>query len=284
MAHAVELISFGSRYLLRAGIKNANFESAICLSKIIQHPRFEIYLDNHEVAPEQEQSFWQSLKLRAEGLPLQYVIGSAEFMGREFKTSPGVFVPRPETEVLVSTLLEERWLNKYETANVLDVGTGCGAIAISLACNVSEAHIFACDICDYALQLTQENARSLGVDIDIVKSDLFSAFRKAHFFSLIVSNPPYISTADLESLPREVQHEPRLALEAGTDGLDYYRRIIPEAPGYLLAGGILALEIADAQGPAVTAIFEQCAEFSGLSLIKDYTGRDRVIIARKRFA
>jgi len=264
------------------GIENAMGESELFLSHILDCPRAELYLNNIAVKEDDSRQFWQFLSTRMEGVPLQYILGSTEFMGLEFKIRPGVFVPRPETEILVEAILFEIRNSKFEIRNILDIGTGCGNIAVSLAKYLPEADVFACDICDSALQLAEENTHLNGVKLNLIKSDIFAAFcNKRNYFSSIVSNPPYVNRGDIPGLPRELQHEPKSALDGGLDGLRYYRQIIKEAPDYLGKDGLLALEIGDNQARSIKQIIEEAPNFTLVSISEDYNNIERVVLIKK---
>ncbi|MBN2097798.1 MAG: peptide chain release factor N(5)-glutamine methyltransferase [Candidatus Omnitrophica bacterium] len=277
MEKRINLLNKGSDYLAQRGIGNALGESEMLLAYILNCTRVELYLDNLAVKEQSLQCFQNLLSRRAEGFPLQYLLGSVEFMGYTFKTRPGVFIPRPETEILVETVLNIL----TNGATILDLGTGCGNIAISIARGLKQADVFACDISDFALQLVQENTSFNKANIKIVSSNLFSGFKKEKTFSLIVSNPPYIKKDDLSRLARELSFEHSLALDGGKDGLCYYRQIVQQAPDYLRPDGMLAFELGDGQAEAVKEIFAQSGGFSLIKLVRDYNDRERVIVARK---
>jgi len=278
----ISLLQSGSRYLAKEGIEGARRESEIFLSHTLNCPRVELYLNNFNVEEKVERDFWQLLSSRARGEPLQYLLKKTEFMGLEFKMATDVFIPRPETEILVENIIQAVSSDSRSLLKILDVGTGCGNIAISLAKHLPQAHIFACDISNSALQLTEENARLNGISLNLVKSDVFSAFfNKRNYFSLIVSNPPYVCANEIPYLSRELQHEPKKALDGGLDGLRYYHRIIEEAPGYLAENGLLALEIGDDQGFSVQQSIKKNTNLLLNSTIKDYNDRERVVLARK---
>ncbi len=293
MEKRIDLLKQGRRFLTEEGVTNARGEAETFLSHILNCPRIELYLDNPAVEEKKSRDYWSLLIERSRGLPLQYLIGSTEFMGLKFKAAPGVFIPRPETEILVETVLSQLAITNYRLLNILDIGTGCGNIAVSLAKGLKkaclplakqggQAHIFACDISDSALQLAKENFSFNKVDICLVKSDLFAAFRKLNYFSLIVSNPPYINARAIPRLCRELHFEPRRAIDGGRDGLFYYRRIINEAPAYLRDKGMLVLEIGDNQADSVKEILAQSGKFSQALLLRDYNNVQRVIVAQKQ--
>ncbi len=281
MEKRVELLNLGTGYLANGGVLNALGESEIFLSHVLDCSRVELYLNNLPVGENNTRDYWRLLGTRAEGLPLQYILGSTEFMGLEFKIRPGVFIPRPETEILVETVLKLLASNHQPSVKVLDIGTGCGNIAVSLARYLTGADIFACDISDSALKLTKENSSLHKAQVSLIQSDLFSAFKKQECFSLVISNPPYISAQKIGELSREVHFEPRGALDGGSDGLAYYRRIINAAPAYLQDKGFLALEIGDNQMAKVEEILEQGKRFSQALIVRDYNDVERVIVAQK---
>lgn len=281
MEKRTELIKSGTQFLDTRGVGNALGEAETFLSYVLNCSRTELYLDNLTVEEKNWQHFWRLISARAKGFPLQYLVGSAEFMGLKLKLRPGVFIPRPETEILVETALSLLPTTYYLLPRVLDIGTGCGNIAISLAKFLKGVDIFACDISDTALQSAKENARLNGAEINLIKCDLFSAFKRKGCFSLIISNPPYISKEIIPQLPRELAYEPRRSLDGGRDGLFYYRTIINQAPDYLQDGGCLALELGDGQINAVKDILAQEARFSLLKVARDYNNVERVIVARK---
>ena len=281
MKKRVILLSSGSSFLAKKGVANAKGDAEIFLSHILNCPRIELYLDNLAVEERESRHYWDLLTERARGVPLQYLVGSTEFMGLEFKIRPGVFIPRPETEILVEAVLGLQLTVYSLQPKILDIGTGCGNIAISIARSLRSTRIFACDISDSALQLTKENSSLNKVRICLLQSNLFSAFKKRESFSLIVSNPPYVNTQEIPGLIREIHHEPKLALDGGKDGLFYYRKIINQAPVYLEDRGLLVLEIGDNQKPLVQEIFAQSGRFSLIKTVRDYNDLERVVIAQK---
>ena len=206
-----------------------------------------------------------------EGEPLQYVLGETEFYGIPMKTDARALIPRGDTEVLVQEALKD--LGKGKT--VLDLCTGSGAIAVALALK-SGAVVTASDVSEEALSLAKENAEANGAPVTFVQSDLFENVQGA--YDMITANPPYIPTAEIEKLDRFVKREPRLALDGGADGLDFYRRLAADAPRYLTEDGILLLEIGFDQGESVPALFRSIGE---VQVIKDLEGHDRVVKVKR---
>ena len=207
-------------------------------------------------------------------IPAQYIIGHAEFFGMQLKVDERVLIPRPETEELVELILAE---NPKENLKVLDIGTGSGAIALSLAKNRPDWTITAADISQDALDLASENAKRLNLGISFIKSDCF--FEICSKYDIIVSNPPYISRADEEEVGLNVLHsEPHLALFADEDGLAIYRRIAEESKDYLNDGGKIYLEIGYKQGQSVPALFKENFPEKRVRTLKDQFGQDRMVV------
>lgn len=204
----------------------------------------------------------------AAGEPLQYVVGNADFYGYTFKVDKRVLIPRPETEQVT----EKALTYMGEETRVLDMCTGSGAIAIVAALK-TKARVVAADVSEDALAVAKENAQKLGAQVDFVQSDIYASVEGK--FDVIVSNPPYVKHAEMADLAPCVKKEPAFALDGGEDGLDYYRRIIKDAP--LNEGGVLVLEIGADQGEAVKALLQ--ARFASVEIIKDYNGLDRIAVA-----
>jgi release factor glutamine methyltransferase len=211
---------------------------------------------------------------RLQGKPTQYITGHQEFYGREFRVTPEVLIPRPETEHVVEAALG----HAAGAATVLDIGTGSGAIAVTLALETG-ARVFAADISVAALRVASENARALGAKLNFVACDLGGAFA-AGAFDLVVSNPPYVPALDQTTIQREVrEYEPPLALFGGDDGLEVYRRLAPEARRLLQPGGWLMMELGYAVVDAVRAML---ADWRELEIASDLAGLPRVVMARRR--
>ena len=209
------------------------------------------------------------LHQRIKGQPTQYITGRQEFYGREFRVTPDVLIPRPETEHLVEAALTQ------SAEAILDIGTGSGAIAVTLALE-TKAQVVATDVSLAALRIAQQNARALGSRVALMGCDLGAAFADG-VFDLVVSNPPYIAARDRESLQPEVRdHEPALALFGGDDGVTIYRRLIPEASRLLRPGGWLMMELGDAD-----AVRGMCLGWTAVEILSDLAGIARVLVARK---
>jgi release factor glutamine methyltransferase len=235
---------------------------------------------DEELPNDQAARFLALIERRHAGEPIQYITGEAEFYGLPFRVTPDVLIPRPETEHLVEKALS--LASGIPALRILDIGTGSGAIAIALAHHLPDAQITALDISSAALAIARENAVRNGAAIRFLESNLLAAVADQQF-DLIVSNPPYVPTADRDSLSIEVRdHEPALALFAGKDGLDIYWRLIPVAFDALASGGHLLLEIGYGQSDAIAALLEG-AGFASIEFVPDLQGIPRVACARRPF-
>ncbi len=250
------------------------------LSYIFKCSRSELYLNELTVDEQIERLYDSLIAKRISGEPLQHITGVAEFMEMDFGVDKDVFIPRPETEILVKEAsLEIK--NRERVGKVLDLCTGSGNIAIGLGRLVPTIEIIATDISECALDRARMNAISHGTGkrVTFYKGDLFEALPldKKYKFDIIVCNPPYVKRADIGLLQEEVQREPRIALDGGSDGLDFYRQIASKTHAYLSAGGSLFLEIGAGQVGDISVIFESTGKFRVRKIIKDLAGIDRVL-------
>ena len=280
-----QMIVEAAQLLRRAGITDARREAGSLLAHAIGRDRtFLITHADELLAPAAVNGFLATVSRRAAGEPLQYITGRQEFFGLDFEVTPAVLIPRPETELLVETALD-LLAETHRQPLFCDVGTGSGCIAVTLLHERSEARALALDISPAALQVAARNAaRHLASDrLSFIASDCFGGLDPARArFSMIVSNPPYIAADALEGLQREVrEHEPRLALTPGADGLVVIRRIFEDAPRYLRAGGHLLVEIGFDQHQAV-AEFLDPGIWQLLDIRKDLQGIPRTVVARKK--
>lgn len=237
---------------------------------------------NKELTQEQEDLFNIFIQDRLKGRPVAYIVGNREFMGLDFYVQEGVLIPRPDTEPLVEELIE--LCREKENLSILDIGTGSGAITISLAKYLNTSKVKSFDISDIALEVGKKNAISNEVDdrVEFIKSDLFSSIEnKSIQFDVIVSNPPYIPKKDIETLHIQVKdYEPYTALEGGEDGLDFYRSITEQSRMYLKENGILAYEVGHDQAQDVAEIMKSNG-YTKIYTKKDLQGIDRVVIGYK---
>jgi release factor glutamine methyltransferase len=259
----------------------ARLESRLILEKAWGKKGLKLITDLDELLDEDAQEKYMSLigrRVRRE--PLQYIVEEQEFMSLPFKVSPDVLIPRWDSELLAE---EAIGLGKsFVEPRILDIGTGSGAIAVSLAFYLPRCRVWAVDISGPALEVARQNARRNGVGdrVEFLKGDLFAPLPPGIKFHLIVSNPPYLTEEELASLAEEVKKEPRIALDGGKDGLEFYKEIIPAAFEFLLPGGSLLLEVGWQQGGSAAEIMARHG-YSRLRVKKDYQGKDRVVIGEK---
>ncbi len=237
---------------------------------------------NKEVTQDEFNLFNKLIEDRLKGRPIAYIVGNREFMGLDFYVQEGVLIPRPDTEALVEEVIEI--CDGKEGLNVLDIGTGSGAITVSLAKYLKNPKVKSFDISEIALEIGKKNAINNNVDdkIDFIKSDLFSAIKDMDIqFDVIVSNPPYIPKKDIETLHTQVKdYEPYNALEGGEDGLDFYRDITKQSIDYLKQNGVLAYEVGHDQAQDVAKIMQDNG-YTNIYTKKDLQGIDRVVIGYK---
>lgn len=269
--------------LQEAGIEEFEYESWIFLEWIFGIRRADYYMDpNGTVNPEQEAFLSEVLEQRARRVPLQYLMGSCEFMGYSFLVDERVLIPRQDTECLVEKaveLLRDSQKKGLEAPEVLDLCTGSGCIGISIKKLCPKANVTLADISEGALKVAGENAARQEADVSLVQSDLFENIEGNYDY--IVSNPPYIPTKVIEGLMPEVRdYEPHLALDGLADGLFFYRKIVEEATVRLRKGGVLLFEIGQEQGADLTDILENQG-FAQIEIWKDLAGLDRVVVGRR---
>ena len=283
-----ELLAHAESHLVQHGVPNARRNAEWMLCHTLGCSMLELYVEStSQVDAERLDAYWQRIERRAGREPLQYILGSTEFMSLPFAVRPGVFVPRPDTEILVEQAERVlRGLPLHRALSVLDLCCGSGIIGVSLAQRVANATVVSIDVSADATALTSYNAHKNDVSarVRVVCADAFEFLKLPSTFTAIVCNPPYIETGELAGLPREVrEHEPMLALDGGRDGLDFYRRVIPLLFGHLAPGGVVMFEIGDTQGAAVIALLREAGFVDG-SVTPDLSGRDRVVTAYRERA
>jgi release factor glutamine methyltransferase len=247
------------------------------LSALLGLDRVGLYLNfDKPLVDEELAAFRAMVSRRARREPLQYILGTQEFMGIDFAVSPAALIPRHDTEVLVAEGIKRA----AEKARILDIGVGSGCIAIALAKALPDAEVVGVEASSEALELAWKNAGANGARVTLFEGSLFEPFHNERF-DLILSNPPYIPTADLDGLQPEVRDfEPRQALDGGADGLDFYRLITPAAPDYLNPGGWLIFETGIGQADEVRGLFLKTERFNEIFSAKDPNGIERVVGGR----
>ncbi|HAW60119.1 MAG TPA: peptide chain release factor N(5)-glutamine methyltransferase [Actinobacteria bacterium] len=268
------------------GLESSLREAEILLGAVFGLPRSSLYAHDSRVLTEAEKASCEAIiEERLRGVPTQYILGEQPFRYLNLKLEPGVFIPRPETEILVELVVSFA-LKETKPLTVVDLGTGSGAIALSIAYEVPETLVYAVDISPSALEVARVNARSHGLEekVVLIRGDLFDGLADLKGeVDIVVSNPPYVRCEEMKSLSKEIRDfEPLLALDGGVDGLKFHRRIVSESPLYLRAGGLLALEVGYDQAGAVAALIEEVGCFNGIQISRDYAGIKRFVTALRR--
>ena len=275
------LLKKSIEYIQSKGIKEAKLDTELIFSEVLNYDRMMLSLSfTREITEAEKEKIREMLKKRAvDKLPVQYILGYEEFYGRRFEVNKAVLIPRPETERLVEECIKR--LTETNGKFVLDIGAGSGAIGVSIAKELPNTKVLACDLSEDALEVAKLNAEKLeATNIKFIKSDVFSEIKYKEF-DLIVSNPPYIPQEEYENLQVEVKlHEPQMALTDAKDGYYFYKKISREAPNYLKSGGILAFEVGYNQSEEIKLFMEKQG-FKNVVVIKDYEGIDRMVIGVK---
>lgn len=286
MSTVRELFFYGKQTLEQAGIDTPAADARFLLSLVLHVEPWRIPLLMHEtVSHIQQEQFKELIAQRAARVPAAYLAGTREFYSLDFFVTPDVLIPRPETELLVDVVLSSS-LSAHPHPILVDLGTGSGAISVTLAKHLPACRIIAVDISTAALAVATKNAEYHGVSnrIDFVEGDLFAPLPSDIRGAVhgIVSNPPYIPTGEIPHLAPEIKNfEPPQALDGGTDGLEFYRRISGEAPAWLAPGGLLAVEVGYDQGEKVAAMFA-AAGLAEIALHRDLQGIPRVVSGKMR--
>lgn len=266
-----------------SGIQMARLEAEMLAAHVLRCERHHLYLNRElSMGSEQLNTYYKMVEERCLGKPIQYIIGYREFMGLSFKVDKNVLVPRCDTEVLVESALER--LPSDREILVADMGTGSGAIGVSIAHYMPNAKVLATDLDEGALGVASANAKMHGVEdrVEFLKGDMFYAFgaESLGMFDAIISNPPYIPTGEIATLSRDVsKYEPRGALDGGEDGLDFYRQISSKGHLFLKEGGFIALEVGYGQAAPVSKILQNRGSYTDVCSIEDLSGIERVVIA-----
>lgn len=263
--------------LREAGVDTPQLDAQLMMAYALGCSRLDVIAHPERIlTTTEETAFHRALDRRAARYPLAYILGRKEFFGLEIDVSPAVLIPRPETEILVEECLKR----VGEEPLIADVGTGSGAIAVALAVRIPKARIWATDTSEEALKVARANSQKHGVAtrVSIVRGDLLEPLIRAELqFAAVVSNPPYIPSAVIESLESEVRCEPACALDGGADGLDAYRRLFPQAVGCTT---FMAVEIGIGQADPVTQIARE-AGWADVEIVRDLAGIERVVVARR---
>ena len=277
------LVNWTTTFLKNKGIESPQKEARILLGHVMDCKPIDVIARYDDEPTEAERTQFKDLiKRRVEGWPVAYLTGQREFYLLSFDVTPAVLIPRPDTETLVMQAIDA--LKGQHAPRILDLGTGSGCIAVSLAHQCKTATVTAVDVSPDALEVAKRNAVKHGVTerVSFVAGDLFHPLPTDSTFNLIVSNPPYVTPTEIAELAPDVRdHEPRIALDGGPDGLAFYRRITMDAAKYLAVGGRVMVEIGWTQEPAVRALFEARPEFTDVKSFRDMGGHWRVVMAKK---
>lgn len=273
-----EILNKGMIMLKSNKVESPKLKARLLLQYVLKKPRqYLIVYDKEEITKKEQWEYFVNIEKISQGVPLQHITHSQEFMKMDFYVNEDVLIPRPDTEILVEEVI--KIAKKIQRPKILDLCTGSGAIAISLAKNLPKAEVYGIDISEKALEVAKKNAKKLEAKVEFIKSNLFEEMKKMKF-DIIVSNPPYIKNEDIKYLSNEVQREPSLALEGGTDGLDFYRNITKASIDYLKLGSYLCFEIGYDQKIDVIEIIERENRFVDTYSKKDLYGNDRIVVTR----
>ena len=281
-----ELLKLGIVELRDIEFSNPQLEARLILAKLLDVDKSYIYTHGEiEVSNEIEFEYLELMKKRGEGYPFQYIFKEKEFMGLTFYIEEGVLVPRPDTEILVEYIIG--YINEYykdKKIYLLDMGFGSGAISLSIASFCSKIKVYGVDIGDIPIKVANINKERFKLtNVEFLQGNIFEPLKTLSMeksFHIIASNPPYIPRQDIDKLQVEVRcHEPRLALDGGIDGLDFYREISAQAKGFLQSGGLLIYEIGYDQGLAVSGILRK-EGYKDIKVLKDLNDLDRVVICK----
>ena len=284
------LLEWTSTFFTRKEVDAPRLSAELLLSHVLGVPRIKLYTDYETIVSEKNLAAYRELVRRAsEHEPIAYLTGKAYFFNLEFEIEPGVLIPRPDTETLVENVLQlARNTAGFESPRVMDLCTGSGCIAAAIASRLKNAAVIATDISDKAVAVARKNIERLGLSdrVTIAQGDLFEPLKEmvdARPFDLVVANPPYIPSAEIARLDRNVrEYEPVTALDGGMDGLMVHRRILQQAGERLRASGRIYLEIQFDQAPAATEMFVSHDEFEDVRVLKDHAGNNRVVTARRK--
>lgn len=279
MITVLEVIKLSTEYLQKKGVESPRANAEILLAEILKCKRLELYLSfDKPLADLEVQNYREAIRKRGLRIPLQYIVGNVEFYGLNLIVNENVLIPRPETELLVEKIIND--LDKLSNIKILDIGVGSGNISLSILKNIPNANVVAIDISEKALEVAKQNAELNSVDsniefklFDIMNEDI----KKLDKFDLIVSNPPYVSAMDYETLEPELKiYEPKIALTDNSDGISFYKHIIGVSSLLLNNPGKIYFEVGISQSKQVQKYFED-KMFDKVSITKDYAGIDRII-------
>ncbi|MBQ7516567.1 MAG: peptide chain release factor N(5)-glutamine methyltransferase [Schwartzia sp.] len=274
------ILKWSKQYFEKRGIDTPRLDAEVLLSHVLDVKRIYLYAHfDQPLDPAELAAYHEAVKRRAAHEPVAYIVGRRAFMDLTLTITPAVLVPQPDTETLVGAVMDRLKGTTGET--VADIGTGSGVIALALLYYLPALRAVASDISTNALTVARDNADRLGFAdrVEFFEGDLVAPLQ-GRTFDAVVSNPPYIPRTDFPTLPLEVMAEPRLAIDGGADGLDFYRRLVVDVPPLLKPNGFLAVEIGMGQAPAVQALARD-AGWQSTEIVKDLSGIERVVVMRR---
>jgi release factor glutamine methyltransferase len=278
----LEVIQKSADFLAKKGVDSPRLQTELLLAHVLQMPRMKLYLNfERQLSDPELDSLRKLVQRRGQREPLQHLVGATSFCGLEIAVNGHVLIPRPETELLAEAGWQFLSTSNQQPATALDFGTGSGCIAIAVAAKCPTAHLVALDVSPEALDVARQNAakNNFSDRIEFRQGDGFAALKAGEQFDLILSNPPYIASAEIETLQPEVRdHDPRGALDGGADGLDFYRRLAAESGKFLKPHGKIMLEFGEGQAEKIGGIFA-AQGWSVEAIREDYTQRQRFLIA-----
>lgn len=280
-----EVLLNTEKYFEKNNIDNPRLDAEVLLADLLDMERIRLYVNfDYPLKEEEISRYRQMIKSRARHIPVAYITGHKEFMSLDFYINQNVLLPRPETEILVEYLIDYFQEKEMEKVNIVEVGTGSGAIMVSLGYYLKEARILGVEIDSKALQVSRKNIQKYGLEdrLKLTRGNLLKPLIKKSVdnVDLLVSNPPYISDEEMQDLPSEVKKEPHRALCGGKRGLDIYKKLIKQAPQILKNRGMIAVEIGYRQADHVEKILRE-NNFKKIEVRKDYADKDRFILAHK---
>jgi release factor glutamine methyltransferase len=282
----LEILNQAVAELKSAGIDRPRTNAELLLGAVLNKKKADLYLNRDRIlAYDEIEKFDGWIKERITHRPVQYIIGTVEFFGMEFKVDERVLIPRPETETLVEVVIEQ--LANKEKLKIIDLGTGSGAIAIGLVTNLKNSFVYATDVSEDALEIAKENALKNKVEnqIEFFCGDLFAPLRNKNLkgqIDCVVSNPPYVSKDEFENLPKEVKdYEPLLALKTDEEGTSLHRKIIENSLDFLNKGGMLVLEVGLGQANKIAGLIRDHQDFENAEIKKDLGGIERIVVAQR---
>ncbi len=286
-----KILAWTAEHFEKAHVPSSRLNAEILLAEVLGLPaRLELLLEpDRELTGAERTRYREFVKRRTSREPTAHILGCWGFYKRSFRLSADVLTPRSETELVADRAIS--WARENQAKLAADIGTGSGCLAVTLAVEIPTIHVTAVDISAPALEVARRNAEQIGVAdrVEFLEGDLFARPSpvprnpEPGTLDLIVSNPPYIPTDEIEKLMPEIaNHEPRLALDGGSDGLDFYRCLAPECGRHLRAGGAVVLEIGAGQGGAVIEIFEATGEYADVEVSEDLNGLERVFFATRK--